>query len=132
MQLTNFLPVLLLFFSVTTLAQKCNPNHNLKCCKVRNSLADGAVTDATDGAGVALDPELLGTVGAECDTVATATDCDVARGYALACCAGGSGDDAAAYCQKPIPGQTAGGAVDEASGKASDVAGEKGMEEGKR
>lgn len=66
MHLTTFLPVLLLSFSATTLAQKCNPNHNLKCCKVRNSLADGAVTDVTDGAGVALDPELLGTVGAEC------------------------------------------------------------------
>ncbi|RAK74611.1 uncharacterized protein BO72DRAFT_450495 [Aspergillus fijiensis CBS 313.89] len=132
MHLTTFLPVLLLSFSATTLAQKCNPNHNLKCCKVRNSLADGAVTDVTDGAGVALDPELLGTVGAECDAVSTATDCDVARGYALACCAGGSGDDAAAYCQKPIPGQTTGKAVDEASDKASDAAGEKGVEEKKR
>ncbi|PYH84588.1 hypothetical protein BO82DRAFT_429928 [Aspergillus uvarum CBS 121591] len=132
MQLTNFLPALLLSFSVTTLAQKCNPNHNLKCCKVRNSLADGAVTDVTDGAGAALDPELLGTVGVDCDTVSRATDCEVARGYALACCAGDPGDEAAVVCQKPIPGQTTGEAVGETSGKASDVAGEKRLDEGKR
>ncbi|PYH44696.1 nucleotide-diphospho-sugar transferase [Aspergillus saccharolyticus JOP 1030-1] len=64
MRTTTFLSALLLSLPLTALAQTCNKNENLKCCKVRESLSDGAVTDMTNGAGIALHDELLGTVGA--------------------------------------------------------------------